>query len=141
MTGIFQPGFLTVAVVLGYVYLCPGVVKMAVRDVFVYKTTFVFAMISSGWVGWDRGEKGGKKSNPGIGGYGRCWARHGRGCRRAHVPERAFPQQHPPWPQYQSPFLQSAQFLFGHLYFDYLGNLIVLANLVSICVSAGVPLC
>ncbi|XP_063500522.1 two pore channel protein 2 isoform X3 [Symphalangus syndactylus] len=29
---------------------------------------------------------------------------------------------------------ESAQFLFGHYYFDYLGNLIALANLVSICV-------
>ncbi|XP_073869081.1 two pore channel protein 2 isoform X18 [Macaca fascicularis] len=42
--------------------------------------------------------------------------------------------QHPPRPEYQSPFLQSAQFVFGHYYFDYLGNLIALANLVSICV-------
>ncbi|KAF6334553.1 two pore segment channel 2 [Rhinolophus ferrumequinum] len=48
--------------------------------------------------------------------------------------KRMTKEQHPPRPQYQSPFLQSAQFLFGHLYFDYLGNLIVLANLVSICV-------
>ncbi|XP_074192962.1 two pore channel protein 2 isoform X4 [Rhinolophus sinicus] len=47
--------------------------------------------------------------------------------------KRMTKEQHPPRPQYQSPFLQSAQFLFGHLYFDYLGNLIVLANLVSIC--------
>ncbi|KAM5224979.1 two pore channel protein 2 isoform 4-T7 [Hipposideros larvatus] len=43
-------------------------------------------------------------------------------------------KEHPPQPQYRSPFLQSAQFLFSHHYFDYLGNLIVLANLVSICV-------
>ncbi|XP_073906867.1 two pore channel protein 2 isoform X7 [Castor canadensis] len=43
-------------------------------------------------------------------------------------------KEHPPRPQYQSPFLQSAQFLFGHCYFDYLGNLIALGNLVSICV-------
>lgn len=47
--------------------------------------------------------------------------------------------QHPPRPEYQSPFLRVAQFLFGHRYFDYLGNVIVLANLVSICVSTGVP--
>ncbi|KAK2099977.1 Two pore calcium channel protein 2 [Saguinus oedipus] len=45
-----------------------------------------------------------------------------------------FSAQHPRRPAYQSPFLQSAQFLFGHYYFDYLGNLIALANLVSICV-------
>ncbi|KAM5248451.1 two pore channel protein 2 [Ctenodactylus gundi] len=43
-------------------------------------------------------------------------------------------KEHPPRPQYQSPFLQSAQFLFGHHYFDYLGNVIALGNLVSICV-------
>ena len=48
------------------------------------------------------------------------------------------PLQHPPRPEYQSPFLQSAQFLFGHRYFDCLGNFIVLMNLVSVCVSAGV---
>ncbi|XP_036991241.2 two pore channel protein 2 isoform X2 [Artibeus jamaicensis] len=43
-------------------------------------------------------------------------------------------KEHPPPPEYQSPFLQSAQFLFGHHYFDHLGNIIVLMNLVSICV-------
>lgn len=43
-------------------------------------------------------------------------------------------REHPPRPQYQSPFLQSAQFIFGHCYFDYLGNLIALGNLVFICV-------
>ncbi|XP_013369590.1 PREDICTED: two pore calcium channel protein 2 isoform X3 [Chinchilla lanigera] len=42
--------------------------------------------------------------------------------------------EHPPRPQYQSPFLQTAQFLFSHHYFDYLGNVIALSNLVSICV-------
>lgn len=42
--------------------------------------------------------------------------------------------QHPPRPEYQSPFLRSAQFLFGHRYFDYLGNLMALGNLVTICV-------
>lgn len=47
--------------------------------------------------------------------------------------------QHPPRPEYQSPFLRSAQFLFGHRYFDYLGNLMALGNLVTICVSAGLP--
>nr|XP_012613131.1 two pore calcium channel protein 2 isoform X5 [Microcebus murinus] len=43
-------------------------------------------------------------------------------------------KEHPARPEYQSPFLQSAQFLFGHYYFDYLGNFIALGNLVSICV-------
>ncbi|XP_013006303.1 two pore channel protein 2 isoform X1 [Cavia porcellus] len=43
-------------------------------------------------------------------------------------------KEHPPRPQYQSPFLQTAQFLFSHRYFDYLGNGIALSNLVSICV-------
>ncbi|XP_014440812.1 two pore calcium channel protein 2 [Tupaia chinensis] len=42
-------------------------------------------------------------------------------------------KEHPPRPEYQSPFLQSAQFLFGHYYFDYLGNFIALANIVSVC--------
>nr|XP_054097153.1 two pore channel protein 2 isoform X4 [Callithrix jacchus] len=48
--------------------------------------------------------------------------------------DRSVVKEHPRRPTYQSPFLQSAQFLFGHYYFDYLGNLIALANLVSICV-------
>nr|XP_055127032.1 two pore channel protein 2 isoform X1 [Symphalangus syndactylus] len=48
--------------------------------------------------------------------------------------DRSVVKEHPLRPEYQSPFLQSAQFLFGHYYFDYLGNLIALANLVSICV-------
>ncbi|XP_075401356.1 two pore channel protein 2 isoform X2 [Tenrec ecaudatus] len=43
-------------------------------------------------------------------------------------------KEHPPRPEYRSPFLRSAQFLFGHRYFDYLGNLIALGNLISICV-------
>ncbi|OBS77321.1 hypothetical protein A6R68_16251 [Neotoma lepida] len=48
-------------------------------------------------------------------------------------------KEHPPKPQYQSPFLQSAQFLFSHYYFNYLGSLIALGNLLSICVSGGLP--
>ncbi|XP_004393859.1 PREDICTED: two pore calcium channel protein 2 [Odobenus rosmarus divergens] len=40
----------------------------------------------------------------------------------------------PPRPEYLSPFLKSAQFLFSHRYFDYLGNLIALGNLLSISV-------
>uniref|UniRef100_A0A4W2BYM2 Two pore segment channel 2 n=1 Tax=Bos indicus x Bos taurus TaxID=30522 RepID=A0A4W2BYM2_BOBOX len=43
-------------------------------------------------------------------------------------------KEHPPRPEYQSPFLRSTQFLFGHHYFDYLGNLMALGNLVTICV-------
>ncbi|XP_059119895.1 two pore channel protein 2 [Peromyscus eremicus] len=43
-------------------------------------------------------------------------------------------KERPPKPQYQSPFLQSAQFLFSHCYFDYLGSLVALGNLVCICV-------
>ncbi|XP_029064876.1 two pore calcium channel protein 2 isoform X3 [Monodon monoceros] len=43
-------------------------------------------------------------------------------------------KEHPPRPEYRSQFLQSAQFLFGHHYFDYLGNLMALGNLVTICV-------
>lgn len=47
--------------------------------------------------------------------------------------------QHPPRPEYRSPFLRTTQFLFGHHYFDYLGNLMALGNLVTICVSAVCP--
>ncbi|XP_047679982.1 two pore channel protein 2 isoform X5 [Prionailurus viverrinus] len=43
-------------------------------------------------------------------------------------------KERPPRPEYRSPFLRSAQFLFSHRYFDYLGNLIALGNLVSISV-------
>ncbi|XP_051001715.1 two pore channel protein 2 [Acomys russatus] len=48
--------------------------------------------------------------------------------------DKAVIKEHLPKPQYQSPFLQSAQFLFSHHYFDYLGSLIALGNLLSICV-------
>ncbi|KAM8815476.1 two pore channel protein 2 isoform 2-T2 [Rhynchonycteris naso] len=48
--------------------------------------------------------------------------------------DKTVTKEHPPQPEYLSPFLRTAQFLFGHRYFDYLGNFIVLANLVSICV-------
>ncbi|XP_053418456.1 two pore channel protein 2 isoform X2 [Nycticebus coucang] len=48
--------------------------------------------------------------------------------------DKSVVKEHPPRPQYQSPFLQNAQFFFGHHYFDYLGNLVALGNLVSICV-------
>ncbi|XP_032450837.1 two pore calcium channel protein 2 isoform X6 [Lynx canadensis] len=43
-------------------------------------------------------------------------------------------KERPPRPEYRSPFLRSTQFLFSHRYFDYLGNLIALGNLVSISV-------
>ncbi|CAM4576831.1 two pore channel protein 2 isoform X1 [Caretta caretta] len=43
-------------------------------------------------------------------------------------------KQHPPTPEYQSPFLQKVQFAFGHHFFGYLGNVVALANIVSICV-------
>ncbi|XP_006210790.2 two pore channel protein 2 isoform X2 [Vicugna pacos] len=46
-------------------------------------------------------------------------------------------------PEYRSPFLRSAQFVFSHRYFDYLGNFMALGNLVTICVflvlDADVP--
>ncbi|XP_066239736.1 two pore channel protein 2 isoform X1 [Saccopteryx leptura] len=48
--------------------------------------------------------------------------------------DKTVPKEHPLQPEYRSPFLRTAQFLFGHRYFDYLGNFVVLANLVSICV-------
>ncbi|XP_042532306.1 two pore calcium channel protein 2 isoform X1 [Dipodomys spectabilis] len=41
-------------------------------------------------------------------------------------------KEHPPRPQYRTPLLRTAQFLFSHRYFDYLGNLVALGNLVSI---------
>lgn len=43
--------------------------------------------------------------------------------------------QHPPSPEYQSNFMQKMQFAFGHAYFGYLGNVVALANIISICVS------
>uniref|UniRef100_A0A8C8Z0L3 Two pore segment channel 2 n=1 Tax=Prolemur simus TaxID=1328070 RepID=A0A8C8Z0L3_PROSS len=51
-----------------------------------------------------------------------------------HELDNTLVKEHPPRPEYQSPFLQSAQFLFGHYYFDYLGNFVALGNIVSICV-------
>uniref|UniRef100_A0A8C0GJP3 Two pore segment channel 2 n=1 Tax=Chelonoidis abingdonii TaxID=106734 RepID=A0A8C0GJP3_CHEAB len=43
-------------------------------------------------------------------------------------------KQHPPTPEYQSSFLQKVQFAFGHRFFGYLGNVVALANIISICV-------
>uniref|UniRef100_A0A8C4YJ31 Two pore segment channel 2 n=1 Tax=Gopherus evgoodei TaxID=1825980 RepID=A0A8C4YJ31_9SAUR len=43
-------------------------------------------------------------------------------------------KQHPPTPEYQSSFLQKVQFAFGHHFFGYLGNVVALANIISICV-------
>ncbi|KAM7110090.1 two pore channel protein 2 [Ciconia maguari] len=43
-------------------------------------------------------------------------------------------KQHPPSPEYQSHFMQKMQIAFGHPYFGYLGNVVALANIVSICV-------
>ncbi|XP_075044395.1 two pore channel protein 2 [Mixophyes fleayi] len=43
-------------------------------------------------------------------------------------------RQHPPQPVYQSKFLQVLQIIGSHCYFDYLGNFVALANLLSICV-------
>ncbi|KAL1788395.1 two pore calcium channel protein 2 [Sigmodon hispidus] len=50
------------------------------------------------------------------------------------VVDKGVMKEHPPKPQYESPFLQSAQFLISHRCFDYLGSLIALGNLLSICV-------
>ncbi|NXG24492.1 TPC2 protein, partial [Grallaria varia] len=43
-------------------------------------------------------------------------------------------KQHPPSPEYRSHFMQKLQFAFGHPYFGYLGNVVALANIISICV-------
>ncbi|XP_025945089.1 two pore calcium channel protein 2 isoform X6 [Apteryx rowi] len=43
-------------------------------------------------------------------------------------------KQHPPSPEYQSHFMRKIQLAFGHPYFGYLGNVVALANIVSICV-------
>nr|XP_038935169.1 two pore channel protein 2 isoform X8 [Rattus norvegicus] len=51
--------------------------------------------------------------------------------------DKGIVKERPPKPQYQSPFLQTAQFIFSHRYFDYLGNLIALGNLLSICVPGA----
>ncbi|MBN3308656.1 TPC2 protein, partial [Amia calva] len=42
-------------------------------------------------------------------------------------------KEHPPKPDYQSPFLQKLQLLFSHYYFSLLGNVVALANVVCIC--------
>ncbi|XP_075181313.1 two pore channel protein 2 isoform X2 [Anomaloglossus baeobatrachus] len=42
-------------------------------------------------------------------------------------------RQHPPQPEYQSRFLQILQIVGSHRYFDYLGNVVALGNLLSIC--------
>ncbi|XP_040265452.1 two pore calcium channel protein 2 [Bufo bufo] len=43
-------------------------------------------------------------------------------------------RQHPPQPMYQSRFLQILQVIGSHRYFDFLGNVVALANLLSICI-------
>uniref|UniRef100_A0A670YCT3 Two pore segment channel 2 n=1 Tax=Pseudonaja textilis TaxID=8673 RepID=A0A670YCT3_PSETE len=40
--------------------------------------------------------------------------------------------QRPPKPDYQSPFLQRVQFIFGHHYFGYLGNVVAVANIFCV---------
>ncbi|XP_049636851.1 two pore channel protein 2, partial [Suncus etruscus] len=47
--------------------------------------------------------------------------------------DRRISKEHPPMPEYQSPFLKTAQFFFSHPFFDCLGNLVAIGNLVSIC--------
>ncbi|XP_068922638.1 two pore channel protein 2 [Petaurus breviceps papuanus] len=43
-------------------------------------------------------------------------------------------KERPPRPEYRSSVLQRAQSVFGHRYFDYLGNFVAFGNIVSICV-------
>ncbi|XP_053244827.1 two pore channel protein 2 [Podarcis raffonei] len=43
-------------------------------------------------------------------------------------------KERPPRPDYQSPFLQRIQIVFGHRYFGYLGNAVAVANVLSVCV-------
>ncbi|XP_043827837.1 two pore calcium channel protein 2 [Dromiciops gliroides] len=43
-------------------------------------------------------------------------------------------KESPPRPEYHSTVLQRAQAIFGHRYFDYLGNAVAFGNIVSICV-------
>ncbi|KAG5848907.1 two pore channel protein 2-like [Anguilla rostrata] len=43
-------------------------------------------------------------------------------------------EEHPPLPEYSSPFLQKLQFIFSHYYVTVVGNLIALANMLCICV-------
>ncbi|XP_075693145.1 two pore channel protein 2 [Rhinoderma darwinii] len=43
-------------------------------------------------------------------------------------------RQHPPQPMYHSRCLQVLQIVGSHRYFDFLGNVVALANLLSICV-------
>ncbi|KAL8169742.1 UNVERIFIED_CONTAM: Two pore calcium channel protein 2 [Gekko kuhli] len=48
--------------------------------------------------------------------------------------DRESVKEHPPRPVYELPFLQRIQFVFGHSYFEYLGNAVALANIISVCV-------
>ncbi|XP_054827424.1 two pore channel protein 2 [Eublepharis macularius] len=48
--------------------------------------------------------------------------------------DRESVKEHPPKPDYESPFLQRVQSVFSHCYFDYLGNAVALANIISVCV-------
>ncbi|KAL4642030.1 two pore calcium channel protein 2 isoform X1 [Arapaima gigas] len=41
--------------------------------------------------------------------------------------------EHPPMPEYNSPFLQRVQFIFSHYCITVIGNLVVLANVICIC--------
>ncbi|KAG9352141.1 hypothetical protein JZ751_020554 [Albula glossodonta] len=61
-----------------------------------------------------------------------------------HIPLEAFQKlfdeldkdwirEHPPLPQYSSPFLQRLQFIFSHYYVTVAGNIMALANMVCIC--------
>ncbi|KAE8606514.1 hypothetical protein XENTR_v10010767 [Xenopus tropicalis] len=43
-------------------------------------------------------------------------------------------RQHPPAPTYRSPCLKVLQRIGGHRYLDYMGNVVVIMNLVSVCV-------
>ncbi|KAF7645159.1 hypothetical protein LDENG_00208720, partial [Lucifuga dentata] len=42
-------------------------------------------------------------------------------------------REHPPLPQYNSPFLQKLQVIFSHYYFTIFGNALALANVICIC--------
>ncbi|XP_043938552.1 two pore calcium channel protein 2 [Protopterus annectens] len=44
-------------------------------------------------------------------------------------------KEHPPKPEYQSSYMKKLQFVFSHPYIDFVGNIVVLINIICICVT------
>ncbi|XP_029787267.1 two pore calcium channel protein 2-like, partial [Suricata suricatta] len=94
----------------------------------------MFEIIFLGWADWDKREVGESRISEEGGASPEGSPRPRASWGRMSLSPRVSPPQRPPRPEYRAPFLQSAQVLFSHRYFDYLGNAIALGNLVSISV-------